>query len=228
MRALIRELETVDESLPQSSSLTLLRRTEDPIRAADLSWRCDAAASQFRPNLFGHTPVTIWLTGLSGAGKSTLARALEERLMKERRPCCVLDDDNIHDCFDRDFGHSGDDRKENIRHAAEAARSMNEAGLIVIATFISPYREDREMARAIIGDPHFVEVHASASPAVCELRDPKGLHAKMRSRQIPAFTGISSPYEIPLLPTLVLDTGVLTVEHAVNELFELLAARFFG
>ncbi|HCE10498.1 MAG TPA: adenylyl-sulfate kinase [Oxalobacteraceae bacterium] len=228
MRALIRELETVDEALPQSSSLTLLRRTEDPIRAADLSWRCDPAASQFRPNLFGHTPVTIWLTGLSGAGKSTLARALEERLMKERRPCFVLDDDNIGDCLDRDLGPSGDDRKENIRHAAKAARSMNEAGLIVIATFISPYREDRETARAIIGDPHFVEVHVSASADVCELRDPKGLHAKTRSGQILAFTGISSPYEIPLLPTLVLDTGVLTVEHAVNELFELLAARFFG
>lgn len=231
MRALTRELETaVGEALPQSSPSPTsgLPIQEPACTQANISWHSGKVAPRFRQNLFGHKPVTIWLTGLSGAGKSTLAYELEKRLMNEGRPCFVLDGDNIRHCLNRDLGFSANDRKENIRRAAEVARLMNEAGLMVITSFISPYREDREMARSIIGDPCFVEVHVSASADVCEARDPKGLYAKARTGQIPEFTGISSPYEIPLLPTLVLDTGVVTVEHAVQKLFDLLAARFFG
>ena len=231
MRVLTRELETVGEALLllEPSPAIDLPSTEGPTRApANISWHSGKVAPRLRHNLFGHRPVTIWLTGLSGAGKSTLAYELEKRLMNEGRPCFVLDGDNIRHCLNRDLGFSAEDRKENIRRAAEVARLMNEAGLMVITSFISPYREDRAMARAIIGDPCFVEVHVSASADVCEARDPKGLYAKARSGQIPEFTGISSPYETPLLPTLVLDTGVLTIDHAVQELFNLLAARFFG
>lgn len=229
MRALTRELEMVGDPLTESSSKRSLSETESPTRKQEnISWHPGKVPSRFRQHLFGHKPATIWLTGLSGAGKSTLAYELEKKLMNEARPCFVLDGDNIRHCLNRDLGFSADDRKENIRRAAEVAHLMNEAGLIVITAFISPYREDREMARAIIGDARFVEVHLNASAHVCEARDPKGLYAKARSGKIPEFTGISSPYEIPLVPTLVLDTGELPVEHAAQELFNLLAKRFFG
>lgn len=189
-------------------------------------WHAGKVSAQCRENHFGQAPATVWLTGLSGAGKSTIAYELEKLLLDEGRPSFVLDGDNLRHHLNRDLGFTPADRKENIRRTAEVARLMNEAGLIVIAALISPYRTDRAMARAIIGEAQFIEVHVSTPAAVCESRDPKGLYAKARAGKIPGFTGISSPYEAPLDPALELDTGNLALEQATRELYRHLARRF--
>jgi adenylylsulfate kinase len=193
--------------------------------APNLYWHHGQVSSGSRAGRFGYRPTTLWLTGLSGAGKSTLAFELEQVLAAEGRPCFVLDGDNIRHHLNRDLGFSAPDRKENIRRTAEVARLMNEAGLTVITAFISPYREDRAMAAAIIGEAAFVEVYLSTPAEVCEARDPKGLYAKARRGLIPEFTGISSPYEAPLDPALVLDTGALRLDEATRALYRIVAAR---
>ncbi|MHB1000223.1 MAG: sulfate adenylyltransferase subunit CysN [Armatimonadota bacterium] len=175
-----------------------------------------------RSEVLGQKPVTLWLTGLSGSGKSTLAYALEERLTKEGRACFVLDGDNVRHGLNKDLGFTPEDRCENIRRIAEVSKLFNEAGLIVITSFISPYVKDRAGAREIIGDSQFVEVHIDASLSVCEQRDPKGLYAKARAGQIQDFTGISSPYELPASPDLRLDTGRLTIDESVEKIIGLL------
>jgi len=181
-----------------------------------------------REQFVGHRPATVWLTGLSGAGKSTIAYELERLLLLANHPCCVLDGDNLRHCLNSDLGFSAHDRKENIRRTAEVAHLMNEAGLIVITALISPQRDDREMAREIIDERHFVEVHVSTPIEVCETRDPKGLYAKARFGQIPNFTGITSQYEPPLHPDLVLDTGAQPLSHCTRELFKHLKTHFFS
>ncbi len=153
---------------------------------------------------------TVWLTGLSGSGKSTIARELERQLIVAGHLCYVLDGDNLRHGLNRDLGFSATDRTENIRRIAEVARLFNEAGVIVITAFISPYREDRAQARAIVGSERFFEIHVNTALAVCESRDPKGLYRKARAGQIPQFTGISAPYEPPEEPALVLDTATLS------------------
>ena len=166
----------------------------------------------------GRRPVTVWLTGLSGSGKSTLAKALERRFFDAGRSAFVLDGDNLRFGLNRDLGFSPEDRRENIRRAAEVARLMNDAGLTVITAFISPYREDRAGARAIVGNDRFIEVHLSADLAECERRDPKGLYRKARAGELPDFTGVSAPYEAPLAPELTLDTAVIGIEECVDRL----------
>ncbi len=191
--------------------------------ACNIFWSAGRVSQQDRQQQLGHRPATVWLTGLSGAGKSTIAYELELMLISEKQPCYVLDGDNLRHHLNSDLGFSAEDRKENIRRAAEVARLMNDAGLIVITSFISPSRETREMARAIIGEDRFLEVHVSTSARVCESRDPKGLYAKARAGQIPHFTGVSSPYEPPTAPALELDTGKMTPDEAVRSLRNCLA-----
>jgi adenylyl-sulfate kinase len=175
-----------------------------------------------RAEFFGQRPATLWLTGLSAAGKSTLAFALERELIKVGRACYVLDGDNVRHGLNRDLGFSTQDRSENIRRVAEVARLMNDAGLIVITAFISPFSSDRAMARDIIGDEHFKEVFVSTPMAVCEQRDPKQLYQRARKGEVAEFTGITSPYEAPTEPVLVIDTSRLTQEEAVRRLAVLL------
>jgi len=194
---------------------------------ANTFWHAGQVSPERRQERAGLAPATVWLTGLSGAGKSTIAYALEAMLHEAGRSSYVLDGDNLRHSLNRDLGFSPADRKENMRRTAEVARMMNEAGLIVIAAFISPYREDRAMAAAIVGVDDFIEVHVSTSTAVCEERDPKGLYAKARSGLIPGFTGISSPYEAPLYPALDLDTGAMPLDQATETLYRYLARRFF-
>jgi adenylyl-sulfate kinase len=193
--------------------------------ASNIFWHAGKVAAESRRACLGLQPPTVWLTGLSGAGKSTIAYELEKMLLDEGKACFVLDGDNIRHHLNRDLGFSVADRRENIRRTAEVARLMNEAGLIVVTSFISPCREDRTMAAEIIGKDRFIEVYVSASIDVCESRDPKGLYAKARAGKIPEFTGISSPYEPPLCPELALDTGVLTLEAATRSLLDHLAPR---
>lgn len=169
-----------------------------------------------RAKLLGQKPVTVWLTGLSGSGKSTLAYALEKRLVGMGRACFVLDGDNVRHGLNRDLGFSPEDRSENIRRVAEVAKLLNEAGLIVITSFISPFEADRRSAREVIGDEQFIEVFVDAPIEVCEQRDPKGLYAKARAGEIPEFTGVSSPYERPERPEITVATGQLSVDGSVR------------
>lgn len=194
--------------------------------APHLFWHPSQITMETRSRHAGHRAATVWLTGLSGAGKSTLACALEGRLVGTGHPACVLDGDNLRHHLNRDLGFSPRDRQENIRRSAEVARLMNDAGLIVICAFISPLREDREMARQIIGAGDFVETHVSTACAVCEERDPKGLYQKARAGLIPEFTGISAPYEAPLRPALTLDTGTLSLQQCCEQMFQHLSQRF--
>lgn len=188
----------------------------------DLRWQHSQVSPAQRQALFGHTARTLWLTGLSAAGKSTLAFALEHRLIAVGRACAVLDGDNVRHGLNRDLGFSPEDRHENIRRIAEVARLMNEAGLIVITAFISPFAADRELARQIIGPARFAEIHVSTPLTTCEARDPKGLYARARRGDVPAFTGVSAPYEVPAAPALRLDTTQLTPDEALDALLRLL------
>ncbi len=178
-----------------------------------------------REQLLGQRGVTLWLTGLSGSGKSTVAKELERQLINGGRLCYVLDGDNVRHGLNKDLGFSAEDRKENIRRIAEVSRLFNDAGLIVVVAFISPYREDRGNARQIIGTDRFLEVHVSTPLEVCEARDPKNLYKKARSGEIPQFTGISDPYEAPLHPDVALDTAQLAVDASVACLIDELKTR---
>ncbi|MDF3935306.1 adenylyl-sulfate kinase [Pseudomonas citronellolis] len=188
----------------------------------NIVWHASQVTTTDRQGLLGQKPMTVWLTGLSGSGKSTLAFALEKALMERGKLAYTLDGDNVRHGLCRDLGFSATDRSENIRRISEVARLMNDAGLIVISSFISPYREDREMARAITGEGRFIEVHVSTPLAECELRDPKGLYRKARAGELANFTGISAPYEEPLSARLSLDTSRLSVAECVHELLAVL------
>lgn len=164
--------------------------------------------------------VTIWFTGLSGAGKSTLANELEKRLFKLGRYTMLLDGDNIRMGLNRNLGFEPEDRIENIRRIAETAKLLNDAGLIVITAFISPFESDRLSAREIIGNESFIEVYVSTSLEECERRDVKGLYKKAREGSIPNFTGITSPYEKPENPDVLIDTEKMGLEEAVDLLLQ--------
>jgi adenylyl-sulfate kinase len=191
----------------------------------NLTWQEGKIGPADREKLLGHRPVTVWLTGLSGSGKSTLAFEVERRLVAAGRACYVLDGDNVRQGLNRDLGFSPEARKENIRRIAEVARLFNDAGLIVITAFISPYREDRSAARSIIGADRFVETYLDADLQTCEARDPKGLYAKARAGKIAEFTGVSAPYEPPERPEIVVDTKQLAVDAAVAQLLGFVRRR---
>lgn len=159
-----------------------------------------------RAALLGHRGAVVWLTGLSGAGKSTVGFALEQELVARGKLGFALDGDNVRHGLCADLGFSPADRSENIRRVGEVAALLAAAGVIVIACFISPFRADRARARRAAGDGRFFEVYLDTPIEVCEARDPKGLYARARAGQIPEFTGVSSPYEPPERPELVLRT----------------------
>jgi adenylylsulfate kinase len=156
---------------------------------ANIVWHEGKITKLQRQSLLCQTPSTLWLTGLSASGKSTLAYALEHTLVNAGKHCYVLDGDNIRHGLNSGLGFSQQDRHENIRRISEVAKLINDAGLIVITAFISPLREDRQMARAIIGEAYFKEVYVSTAIDVCESRDPKGLYAKARAGEVKEFTG---------------------------------------
>lgn len=183
-------------------------------RSDNLVWQETDITKKIRSEQKNQVTRTVWFTGLSGSGKSTLANALEKRLVAMGRHTMLLDGDNIRMGLNRNLGFTEADRVENIRRIAEVAKLMNDAGLIVLTAFISPYRKDRENAKEIIGDDFF-EVYVSTPLEECEKRDVKGLYKKARKGEIPNFTGINSPYEAPESPDLVINTKEMSLDEAV-------------
>ncbi|SDP55131.1 adenylylsulfate kinase [Rhodoferax sp. OV413] len=168
---------------------------------------------------------TLWLTGLSASGKTSLAEALAETLSADGVLCRVLDGDVVRQQLSQDLGFSRKDRRENIRRVAELCKQLNDAGTLAIAALISPYRDDRNLARHTVGPTRYIEVYLATPLTVCEARDPKGLYRRARSGAIVSFTGISDPYEAPLSPELSFDTGVRTLDDCVRVTRNLLMAR---
>jgi adenylyl-sulfate kinase len=184
----------------------------------NIVWHGGQVTSAERTRLLKQKPLTLWLTGLSASGKSTLAYALERALIAAGRACYVLDGDNVRHGLNRNLGFSVEDRSENIRRIAEVAKLMNDAGLIVITSFISPMIADRNIAREIIGANQFKEIYVSTPLATCEARDPKGLYAKARAGKLAGFTGISADYEPPIEPDLTIDTSSGSIEDYLKKL----------
>lgn len=179
---------------------------------------------QERSKLKKHKPFVVWLTGLSGSGKSTLANAVERRLYERGLHTYILDGDNIRSGLNKNLKFTDDDRKENIRRIGEVSKLFLDSGTIVLTAFISPFIEDREAARKIIGD-NFIEVFVDADLSTCEERDPKGLYEKARAGIIPNFTGISSPYERPENPDITVNTSNHTVEYCTDKIINYLISK---
>jgi adenylylsulfate kinase len=173
-----------------------------------------------RNNLNGHQSFLIWFTGLSGSGKSTIANALEKALFDNGIRTYTLDGDNIRHGLNKDLGFSPSDRTENIRRIAETAKLMIDAGIVVLAAFVSPYIKDRENIKHIVKDVNFVEVYVNTSIDECERRDVKGLYKKARSGEIKNMTGISAPYQAPINPDIEIKTEKMNVETAVSEILK--------
>lgn len=181
----------------------------------NLTWQNLDITRELREQQLKQTAVTVWMTGLSGAGKSTIANEVEKRLFAEGKHTMLLDGDNVRMGLNKNLGFGEADRVENIRRVAEVSKLINDAGIIVLASFISPFHQDRRNAKEIIGD-RFIEVYVSTPLEECEKRDKKGLYKKAREGALSDFTGISSPYEIPQNPDIVVDTSRHSIEESVD------------
>ena len=187
---------------------------------AEVIWHQTHITKDDRAKQKNQVPKCIWLTGLSGSGKSTLANALEVALTEQGKHTYLLDGDNVRHGLNKNLGMSDEDRTENIRRVSEVAKLMVDAGLVVITAFISPFRADRDAARALFEDGEFVEVFADAPLEECEKRDPKGLYKKARAGEIKEFTGIDSPYEAPANAEVVINTAENDIGECVRQLIE--------
>lgn len=196
-----------------------------PSVPTNIIWHRATVTRAYREAQNGHRGAILWLTGLSGSGKSTLAHAVEDRLHRRGCRSFVLDGDNVRHGLCSDLGFSMQDRQENIRRIGEVAKLFMEAGMIVLAAFISPYRADRRRARAMVENDDFLEIYCNAQIEVCEARDVKGMYKKARSGQIMEFTGISSPYEVPEQPDLIVETGRLELDECVSHVVAELERR---
>ena len=195
------------------------------IKSPDTVWHHATVTRQRREQLNGHRSALIWTTGLSGSGKSTLCHAVEERLHRRGCRTFVFDGDNVRHGLCRDLGFSPGDRKENIRRIGEMTKLFIEAGVIVLTAFISPFRADRMRVRELVGEVDFMEIYCRCPLEICEQRDIKGTYRRARSGEVKEFTGISSPYEEPECPDLVLETGERALEECVDQVLTLLEER---
>lgn len=193
--------------------------------SGNVVWHHATVTRSRREAMNGHRSVILWFTGLSGAGKSTLAHAVEEELHRMSCRTFVFDGDNVRHGLCADLGFSVADRKENIRRVGEMAKLFVETGVIALTAFISPLREDRERVRSLVPHGDFFEVYCRCPLDVCEQRDVKGLYRRARAGEVKDFTGISSPYEEPNDPELVVDTGGLALEECVAKVLDLLQGR---
>ena len=197
----------------------------DKIINQNTVWHEPTIFREDREKLNEHRSAILWFTGLSGAGKSTLAHAVEDYMHKLAIRTYVLDGDNIRKGLCKDLGFSDEDRTENIRRIGEVSKLMLEAGIVVMTAFISPFRKDRQIVRELVKEGDFIEIYCQAPLSVCEERDPKGLYKKARAGQIPEFTGISSPYEEPEHPELVIETEKKSVDECVDQIIKYLKEK---
>jgi len=197
----------------------------DQNTSSNVVWHHATVTRKRREELNGHGSVMLWFTGLSGAGKSTLAHAVEEHLYQEGCRTFTFDGDNVRHGLCSDLGFSPEDRVENIRRIGEMAKLFLEAGVVALTAFISPFRSDRAKVRSLVPHGEFFEIYCRCSLDVCESRDVKGLYKRARAGEIKNFTGISSPYEEPEDPELVIDTGTLSLDECVAKVVGLLRER---
>ena len=186
-------------------------------KATNVTWHASDIVREDREKMNGHKTAILWFTGLSGSGKSTLAHAVENALFERGCRTYVLDGDNIRHGLSSNLGFSPEDRTENIRRIAEVSKLFCDTGVILLNAFISPYREDRDTVRALLPES-FIEVYVYADLDICEERDPKGLYKKARAGEISEFTGISAPYEAPLKPEVLVDTGKESLEESAQKI----------
>lgn len=194
-------------------------------RATNVTWHHGEVSREAREAALGHRATCLWFTGLSGSGKSTLARRVERQLVARGVQAYVLDGDNVRHGLNADLGFAPEDRVENIRRVGEVARLLVDAGTVVLAAFISPYREDRARVRGLFEEGTFAEVHVATPIEACEARDPKGLYARARAGEIADFTGVSAPYEAPEAPELKVDTSGVELDPSAASVVEWLEAR---
>jgi len=194
-------------------------------KATNIVWHQPKITKEDRHRLNNHRSCVLWFTGLSASGKSTLATEVERELYRRGIRTYVLDGDNIRHGLNKDLGFSPEDRKENIRRIGEVAKLFVDSGLFALTAFISPYREDRDMVRAMLPEGEFIEIYVKCPLEVCESRDPKGLYKKARLGEIKEFTGVSAPYEEPLQPELVIETDRQTIEESVRQVVGYLKER---
>ncbi len=197
----------------------------DTQKSSNVVWHQATVNRKRREEKNQHKSVVLWFTGLSGSGKSTLAHAVEEMLYNFGLNTFVLDGDNVRHGLNKDLGFSDIDRKENIRRISEISKLMLEAGIITLTAFISPFKEERAMARSLMPHGDFIEIHCYCPLETCETRDVKGLYKKARNGEIKDFTGISSPYEAPTNPELRVDTHSLSLDESVAKVIQLLKTR---
>ena len=195
------------------------------IKATNIVWHEGHVDRTQRERLLGQRGVLIWLTGLPSAGKSTIAFTVEHALVQQGRLAYVLDGDNIRHGLNKNLGFSAADRSENIRRIGEVGKLFVDAGLIALASFVSPYRADRDAVRQLLAAGDFVEVYVETPVELCAQRDPKGLYQKARAGLIPNFTGVSDPYEPPLAPEIVIRTAACTPQQAAAQILAELARR---
>ena len=194
-------------------------------RATNVVWHDHHIGKTERAAAKNQRPGILWFTGLSGSGKSTIANALEARLHALGHHTYLLDGDNVRHGLNRNLGFSDEDRTENIRRIGEVAKLFVDAGIIVMTAFISPFRADRDLVRALVADGEFIEVFVDVPLEVAEARDPKGLYKKARAGEIKQFTGIDSPYEAPEAAEIRLTSGEMGVEACVDVLMEALVVQ---
>ena len=186
-------------------------------KATNITWHHHTVTKQDRCKLAGHRGLVLWFTGLPSSGKSTVANEVDAKLNERGVRTYVLDGDNIRHGLNKNLGFSAEDRKENIRRISEVAKLFADAGVIAITAFISPYRADRDAARALLPQGEFVEIHVDCPVEVCEKRDPKGLYQKARKGEIKGFTGVDDPYEAPLKAELVIDADGKTPDALADD-----------
>lgn len=194
-------------------------------KSSDVVWHQATVTRARREDMNEHKSVVLWFTGLSGSGKSSLAHAVEERLHQLDIRTFVLDGDNVRHGLCGDLGFSEQERVENIRRVGEVTKLFLEAGVIALTAFISPFKSDREKVRSLFPHGDFLEIYCRCPLEVCESRDVKGLYRKARMGEVKNFTGISSPYEAPVSPELIVDTDRLSLEDSIELVLELLRVR---